>query len=54
MIRQPNSQSYIKVFNYVSQPKYSIPNIPQSPYYNYFKTKLLILNNKLIYGRENK
>jgi hypothetical protein len=57
MIRQPNSQSYIKVFYYVTLPQLSIPNNPQSPYYKTNTSKLIILNNNnnnnnLIYGRK--
>ena len=54
MIRQPNSNSYMKVFYYVTIPQYSIPDIPQNPYYNYFKSKILLLNNNLIYGGNTK
>ena len=54
MIRQPNSQTYIKNFNYIMLPHLSIPNIPQNPYYANYKSKSIILNNNnnLIYGRK--
>jgi len=53
MIRQSNTQTYIKHFNYINLPQLSIPNIPQNPYYDNYKSKSIILNNnnKLIYGR---
>lgn len=56
MIRQPNSQSYIKVFYYTTLPQLSIPNNPLPPYYKNNTPKLIILNNNnnnnLIYGRK--
>lgn len=45
MIRQSNTQSYVKVFYYTSLHQLSIPNIPQSPYYSYYTPKIIILNN---------
>jgi hypothetical protein len=54
MIRQSNPQTYVKVFPYITIPDLSIPNIPEIPYYNYYKPKFLSNNNNnnnnLIYG----
>jgi len=57
MIRQPNSQSYVKTFHEVILHELSIPNIPKTPYYSYYTPKLIILNinnnnNNLIYGNK--
>ena len=51
MIRQSNPQAYVKYFYNMTIPQLSITNIPLTPYYSYYKPKLINNNSNLIYGR---
>jgi hypothetical protein len=55
MIRQANTQTYVKVFYNVNLSDLYILNKPETPYYSYYKSKLIKNNNnnnnKLIYGK---
>ena len=53
MIRQSNTQTYVKVFYYTIPQQLSIVDIPELPYYNNYNPIKLIVsnnNNNLIYG----
>lgn len=56
MFRQSNRQTYVKVFNYIIPPHLSIPNVPDSPYYNYYIPTIKLIepnnNTNLIYGNK--
>jgi hypothetical protein len=54
MIRQPNTQTYVKVFYNISLPEISIINVHENPYYNNYNPAIKLIesnnNNNLIYG----